>query len=163
MPVTDIHKDPTALTLTIASEWDAPIDRVWQLWADPRQLERWWGPPTYPATVIEHDLSPGGKVAYFMTGPEGDQHHGWWKIVAVDKPRSLDFEDGFADINGNPNQAMPVTQSDRHVRRAGGRGDPHGDREPLPIIGGDAADDRRWAFEEGFAGAIAQIEAVLAS
>jgi uncharacterized protein YndB with AHSA1/START domain len=111
MTVTDIHKDPTALTMTVASEWDAPIARVWQLWADPRKLERWWGPPTYPATVVEHDLSPGGKVSYFMTSPEGEQHHGWWKVVAVDEPQRLELEDGFADTEGNPNDALPTTLS----------------------------------------------------
>ena len=52
-------RTPRALTMTITAEFDAPIERVWQLWADPRQLERWWGPPTYPATVVDHDLSPG--------------------------------------------------------------------------------------------------------
>ena len=111
MTVTDVRKDTTALTLTVASEWEAPIARVWQLWADPRKLERWWGPPTYPATVVAHDLRPGGKVSYFMTGPEGDQHHGWWKIVAVEEPNRLDFEDGFADTEGNPDDSMPTTQS----------------------------------------------------
>ena len=50
MTVTDVRKDPTALTMEIVSEFSAPIDRVWQLLADPRQLERWWGPPTHPAT-----------------------------------------------------------------------------------------------------------------
>jgi len=58
MTVTSIVKDPAALTMTITSEFDAPIDRVWSLWEDPRQLERWWGPPTYPATVVDHDLTP---------------------------------------------------------------------------------------------------------
>ena len=71
MTVTDVRKDPDALTLTITSVFDAAVDRVWQLWADPRRLERWWGPPTYPATFVDHDLTPGGRVTYFMTGPEG--------------------------------------------------------------------------------------------
>ena len=84
MPVISSHKDPSALTLTIVSENDADVARVWQIWEDPRQLERWWGPPTYPATVTDHDLTPGGTVAYAMTGPEGDTHHGWWRIIAVD-------------------------------------------------------------------------------
>ena len=106
MTVTDVRKDPTALTMTVASEWDAPIARVWQLWADPRKLERWWGPPTYPATVVEHDLRPGGTVSYFMTSPEGEQLYGWWKVVAVEEPHRLDLEDGFADTEGNPNDEM---------------------------------------------------------
>ena len=110
MTVTDIRKDLNALTMTVDSEWDAPVARVWQLWADPRKLERWWGPPTFPATVVEHDLRPGGKVSYFMTGPEGQEHHGWWKVIAVDEPCRLDLEDGFADGTGTPDDAMPTMQ-----------------------------------------------------
>jgi len=110
MTVTDVRKDPTALTMTIASEWDAPVARVWQLWADPRKLERWWGPPTFPATVVEHDLRPGGKVSYFMTSPEGEQHHGWWTVVGVDEPHRLDLQDGFANADGSHNDALPSTQ-----------------------------------------------------
>jgi uncharacterized protein YndB with AHSA1/START domain len=106
--VTDVVKDPAAKTLTISARFDAPITRVWELWTDPRQLERWWGPPSYPATVIDHELAVGGAVTYLMTGPEGDQHRGWWRILAVEPPRYLEFEDGFADEEGNPNPATPV-------------------------------------------------------
>jgi uncharacterized protein YndB with AHSA1/START domain len=58
MTVTGIRKDPGSRTMTLDAEFDAAPERVWQLWADPRQLERWWGPPTYPATVDRHDLRP---------------------------------------------------------------------------------------------------------
>jgi uncharacterized protein YndB with AHSA1/START domain len=108
MSVTSVQKDPEAMTMTITAEFEAPIGRVWQLWADPRQLERWWGPPTYPATFVDHDLTPGGRVNYFMTGPEGDQPRGWWRILAVDAPHRLEFEDGFADDAGEPNPDMPT-------------------------------------------------------
>lgn len=109
MTVTSVVKDADARTLTITARFDAPIDRVWQVWSDPRQLERWWGPPTYPATVMEHDLSPGGAVAYAMTGPEGDRHRGWWRVRAVAPPRELEFENGFADADGAPSADMPTT------------------------------------------------------
>jgi len=108
MTVTSVDKDPASLTMTITSEFDAPIARVWQMWENPRQLERWWGPPTYPATVVDHDLTPGGRVNYLMTGPEGDQPRGWWRVLAVDAPRRLEFEDGFADDAGDPNPDMPT-------------------------------------------------------
>ena len=109
MTVTAVRKDPQALTLTIDAEFDASPERVWQLWADPRQLERWWGPPTYPATFTAHDLAPGSRVEYHMTGPEGDQPRGYWDIVEVDPPRSLVFRDGFANDNGSPNTDLPRT------------------------------------------------------
>jgi len=121
MSVTDVQKDPASLTLTITSEFAAPVARVWQVWEDPRQLERWWGPPTYPATVVDHDLTPGGKVSYFMTGPEGDQHHGWWRVVAVDAPHRLEFEDGFADDTGTPNPDLPVTVTRVSLTEKAGR------------------------------------------
>ena len=40
MTVTDVRKDPQARTMAIVAEFDAPAERVWQVWADPRQLER---------------------------------------------------------------------------------------------------------------------------
>ncbi|MPZ28987.1 MAG: SRPBCC domain-containing protein [Micromonosporaceae bacterium] len=109
MSVTSVDKDFDNLTFTLVADFDAPIDRVWQLWADPRQLERWWGPPSYPATVEQHDLTPGGEVTYVMTGPDGDQHRGWWRIRSVDPPKSLAFTDGFADQAGTPIAELPTT------------------------------------------------------
>jgi uncharacterized protein YndB with AHSA1/START domain len=109
MTVKDVKKDAATLTMVVTAEFNAPIERVWQLWADPRQLERWWGPPTYPATFLDHNLVPGGTATYFMTGPEGDKHHGWWRVLAVDAPHSFEVEDGFADDTGAPNPDLPVT------------------------------------------------------
>jgi uncharacterized protein YndB with AHSA1/START domain len=94
--VTRVEKDVDSLSLTLTADFDAPLERVWQLWADPRQLERWWGPPTYPATFETHDLTPGGEVTYFMTGPGGEKIRGWWRVTAVQPPSALEFTDGFA-------------------------------------------------------------------
>ncbi len=120
MTVKDVKKDPATLTMVVTAEFDAPVERVWQLWADPRQLERWWGPPTYPATVVDHDLVPGGAVNYVMTGPEGDKHGGWWRILAVDAPHSLEVQDGFADDTGTPNPDLPTTTMRVVLTEAGG-------------------------------------------
>ena len=73
--------EPELLTLTATVELDAAVEDVWQLWANPRLLERWWGPPTYPATFVDHDLTPGGRISYYMTGPDGEEPHGWWRIA----------------------------------------------------------------------------------
>jgi uncharacterized protein YndB with AHSA1/START domain len=109
MTVTNVEKDPKACTMTITAELDATVERSWQLWADPRQLERWWGPPTYPATFVDHDLVPGGRVSYFMTGPEGNKFHGYWEVLKTDPPRRLELQDGFADDGGAPNSDLPIT------------------------------------------------------
>lgn len=110
MTVTAVHKNPDNLSLHVTAEFDASPQRVWQLWADPRQLERWWGPPTYPATFTQHDLAPGSRVEYHMTGPEGDQPRGYWEILDVEPARRLRFQDGFANADGTPNTEMPVIE-----------------------------------------------------
>ena len=109
MTVTAVRKDPQARTMTLDAEFDATPERVWQLWADPRQLERWWGPPTYPATFTSHDLRTGGRVEYHMTGPEGDQPRGYWEVDEVDPPHRLVVRDGFAHDDGTPNAEFPMT------------------------------------------------------
>jgi uncharacterized protein YndB with AHSA1/START domain len=111
MTVTAITKDPQQLTLAVEAEFEATPERVWQLWSDPRQLERWWGPPTYPATVTAHDLGIGGRVEYHMTGPDGDQPRGYWEILESDPPHTLRFRDGFAEADGTPNSDMPLIEA----------------------------------------------------
>jgi uncharacterized protein YndB with AHSA1/START domain len=106
MPVLDVEKDLDRNTLTVTAEFAAPAERVWALYADPRQVERHWGPPGWPATFVEHDLVPGGRSHYFMSGPDGEQAHGVWRTVTTDEPRSFELDDAFADEQGTPNEEM---------------------------------------------------------
>jgi uncharacterized protein YndB with AHSA1/START domain len=110
MSVTSVDTDYDNLTITLIADFDAPIDRVWGLWSDPRKLERWLGPPSYPATVEKHDLTRGGEIAFFMTGPEGDKSRGVWRVTAVDPPSSLEYTDVFTDADGRPIADMPVSR-----------------------------------------------------
>ncbi|MFN8127099.1 MAG: SRPBCC domain-containing protein [Candidatus Nanopelagicales bacterium] len=102
MTVIDVVPDVDNLQLTLTADFAAPVERVWQVWADPRQLERWWGPPTWPATFVQHDLVEGSMSKYYMTGPDGTRAPGWWIITSVEAPRRLTFDDGFADEQGEP-------------------------------------------------------------
>lgn len=108
MPVTNIDKNVDAHQLVVTSDFPAPVARIWQFWTEARQLEQWWGPPGYPATVTDFDLTPGGRVSYFMTSPEGEKFGGYWDIEGVEPTSLLTFSDGFADAEGNPAEGMPV-------------------------------------------------------
>jgi uncharacterized protein YndB with AHSA1/START domain len=96
------HKDVEKLTLTFTAEFPVGVERLWQVWQDPRQLERWWGPPSWPATFERHDFVVGGRSRYSMTGPQGEKPRGWWTITAIDAPHRLEFDDGFAGEDGEP-------------------------------------------------------------
>ena len=160
MTVTAVRKDPEALTLTLEAEFDASPDRVWRLWSDPRQLERWWGPPSYPATVTAHDLRPGGHVAYHMTGPEGDQPAGYWDVLEVEPPNRLVFKDGFANADGTRNAGMPAHVIDVSISAI----DAGRSRMSIHSQFPDAATMRQlvaMGMEQGLTEAVGQIDAIL--
>jgi uncharacterized protein YndB with AHSA1/START domain len=161
MTVTAVRKDPEARTMTLDAEFSASPDRVWQLWADPRQLERWWGPPTYPATFTKHDLAPGSRVEYHMTGPEGDQPRGYWEVLEVDAPRRLVFRDGFANADGTPNTDLPMFTGRVRIEEVG-----HG-RTRMSIESVFPSTEAMeqvlaMGMEEGLTQAVGQIDAILA-
>jgi len=102
MTVISSTTDADQLTMEIVAEFDAAPDRVWAVWEDPRKLERWWGPPTYPATFTRHEFEVGGQSRYYMTGPTGDRHFGWWRIDVLEAKRRIEFANGFAGDDGEP-------------------------------------------------------------
>ncbi|HET8643413.1 MAG TPA: SRPBCC domain-containing protein [Pseudonocardiaceae bacterium] len=161
MTVTAVRKDTDSLTMTLDAEFDASPERVWQLWADPRQLERWWGPPTFPATVTSHDLRTGGRVEYHMTGPSGEQPCGYWEIIEADAPRRLVFRDGFANADGTPNSDLPLTEAQVTIAPI----DAGRTRMTIHSVFPDAAAMEQlvnMGMEEGLKQAVGQIDAILA-
>ena len=161
MTVTAVRKDLDALTLILTAEFEASPDRVWDLWADPRQLERWWGPPTYPATFTAHNLAPGGRVQYHMTGPTGDQPHGFWDVVEVDPPRRLVLIDGFANEDGTPNDDLPRNEGRVTIEPIDARRTRMSIESRFPSTEA-MAQILAMGVEEGLTQAVGQIDAILA-
>lgn len=102
MTVVSSEKDAENLTLTIVAEFAADPERVWAMWEDPRKLERWWGPPTFPATFTRHEFEVGGQSRYHMTGPAGETPRGWWRIDQLERPNRIGFANGLAGEDGEP-------------------------------------------------------------
>ncbi len=161
MTVTAVEKNTDTLTMALTAEFDASPERVWQLWADPRQLERWWGPPKYPATFTAHDLAPGSRVEYHMTGPDGDQPRGYWDVLEVEPPHRLVFRDGFANDDGTPNDTLPRNEGRVTIEAVGdGR-----TRMVIDSIFPTAEAMEQvlaMGMEDGLTQAVGQIDAILA-
>ena len=107
MPVTCVTKDAASLTMTVIAEFDAPVRRLWDAYLDPRQLERFWGPPTYPALFTRHDGCVGGRSEYTMTSPDGEVFRDYWEWVAVDDLKSFEVRDAVAIPDGSTHAAAP--------------------------------------------------------
>ena len=107
MPITSVTSDPSALTLTVVGEYTVDVARLWDAWVDPRQIERFWGPPGWPATFTRHDMTVGGRSEYTMTGPDGERSSGYWVVTALEPQRWFECTDGFADDTGQANDDLP--------------------------------------------------------
>ncbi len=108
MPVTDVITDPENLTLTILADFAAPVERVWAAYSDPRQLERFWGPPGWPATFTEFDHTVGGFAQYRLTGPRGEKSSGRWEFTRIEAPTMFEVLDSFVDDAGQPIDGFPA-------------------------------------------------------
>ena len=162
MTVIAVDKHLETLTMTVHAEFDATADRVWQLWADPRQLEQWWGPPTYPATIDSFDLRPGGRVAYHLTGPEGEQPRAFWEVIDIDPPRSLLFHDNFANDDGSPSSDVPGSTARVTIQEVGGGRTRMSIESRFPST--EAMEQvLAMGMEDGLTQAIGQIDAILAA
>lgn len=164
MPVTSITKDPENLTMTVVADFNAPVQRVWDAYTDPRQISRFWGPPEYPATFTRHDVYAGGRSDYFMTGPDGSTHGGYWDWIDVKAPEgegaSFEVRDGFSKPDGTPDTDMPVGRMVCHFEPtdAGSRviiTSYHNSAEELALV-------LEMGQEEGMREAMGQIDDVLA-
>ncbi len=160
MSVISSTKNLEALSFTLVAEFDAAVERVWQLWEDPRQLERWWGPPTWPATFSTFEFESGGKAAYYMTGPEGEKAGGWWQFTAIQAPSRLEFNDGFADENGAPVADLGTTHATVTLEPLDGR-------TRMIIVSSFESEEQmeqmvQMGMEEGMKEAVGQIDAILA-
>ena len=160
MPVTSVIRDTEDLTLTVVADFAAPVQRLWEAYVDPRLLERFWGPPTYPATFSRHDAAVGGRSAYTMTGPEGDTHGGYWEWLSVDPQKSFEVRDGFATPDGQPDRSLPTGRMRLVFEETDG-----GSRVTITSHFDSLADLERlveMGQEEGMREAMGQMDAVLA-
>ena len=160
MPITSVTRDPDALTMTVVAEFPTGVQRLWEAYVDPRQLERFWGPPTYPATFTRHDAAVGGRSSYRMNGPDGDSHGGYWEWLSVDPLKGFEVRDGFANADGEPNTAMPSMRMHFVFEEAG-----DGSRVTTTTYFDSVADLERvleMGIEEGMREAMGQMDAVLA-
>lgn len=57
--------------LALTREFAATPERLWQAWADPKEMVRWLGPVEWPASQVEADLRVGGAWRACLTARDG--------------------------------------------------------------------------------------------
>jgi uncharacterized protein YndB with AHSA1/START domain len=154
MPVTSVTKDPETLTLTVVADFNVPVRRLWDAYLDPRQLERFWGPPGYPTIFLRHDGCVGGRSEFTMAGPDSDGSRYVWEWVAIDELKSFEVRDGDGlPVSGPARMVFTFESTDTGSRVSTTTSfNSVADMEQMLEVG----------LEQGMTDAMGQIDAVLA-
>lgn len=91
----------TTPVFTIQRRFDAPIERVFDAWADPVQLERWSGPTGSQVKVLTGRIASGETMHSLFTAADGAVMHTLVRYHDVDRPERLVYDQSFADAAGN--------------------------------------------------------------
>jgi uncharacterized protein YndB with AHSA1/START domain len=87
----------------------APPERVFELWADPDLLVRWWGPEGTDVPAHAHDVRPGGRWRTTLRSADGTLHTVSGVYRVIDRPRRLVFSWGWDDESGVRGHETEVT------------------------------------------------------
>lgn len=79
---------------------DAPRERVWKAWTEPKRLKAWFGPKGFETFHATLDLRPGGTYHYGMRGPNGIEMWGKWTFREITAPERLSFVSAFSNKEG---------------------------------------------------------------
>lgn len=109
MPLVASSTDGRRRRIEVISELAAPPEQVWELWASPDRLARWWGPPGHPMVVEHHDLREGGSVRFHVRLPGGTRIHARFEVLSASPPSTLlvtfhteDLEPAMVDVGIAP-------------------------------------------------------------
>ena len=87
--------------LIITRIFDAPVERVWKAWTEPKEVKNWWGPKYFTSPVIKIDLREGGTSLYCMRSPEGQDYWSTGVYKEIVPFKRIVSTDSFADKEGN--------------------------------------------------------------
>lgn len=95
-------------TLVITRIFDAPRSLVFNAWAEPEHLVRWWGPRGFTTSVSKMDFRPGGAYRLRMQSPQGVVH--WWHgvIREITRPERIVWTCIVDDTDGGTISAETV-------------------------------------------------------
>lgn len=68
---------------------NAPQDLVFEAWANPNHLKKWWGPNGFTNTFNEFDFREGGKWSFIMHAPVQGNFVNECEFVKIDKPNLI--------------------------------------------------------------------------
>jgi uncharacterized protein YndB with AHSA1/START domain len=84
----------------INRSFEAPVERMFEMWTDPKHFSQWLPPTGFGMEFIKSDIRTGGTSLYFMTGGNGAKWYGKAEYLEIAKPERVVYTQQFCDENG---------------------------------------------------------------
>ena len=101
----------------IERSFDAPVERIWQMWTVPEHLASWYGPDGATIPIANMDVRVGGRrlVCMDVTTPNGPMRM-WFTghYLEVVENERLVFTESISDENGNVLSPAEIGMPDGH-------------------------------------------------
>ncbi len=94
--------------IVISRVLEAPRERVWDAWTDPKQVVRWWGPRGFTTEIATMDVRPEGIWEHVLRGPDGTEFPNLSVFAEVVRPERISFSNG-GGRKGAPNVSFDAT------------------------------------------------------
>ena len=78
--------------IVITRVFNAPRERVFEMWTDAKHMAHWWGPNGFSITTHEMDFRPGGVWRFMMHGPDGTNFPNKIAYIEILKPERLVYD-----------------------------------------------------------------------
>jgi uncharacterized protein YndB with AHSA1/START domain len=86
---------PAERELVLERVFDAPRDKVYRAWTEPKLLKQWFAPLPWTTPGAALDVRPGGTSLIVMRDPEGRDYPNQGIYLEVVKNEKLVFTDAF--------------------------------------------------------------------
>ena len=93
------HLDQTRTgrqSFVVTRTFDAPIARVFEMWASPEHLERWLPPAGTTMRFLRPEIAPGRSTFFVIAGDQGAMHVRA-EYLAIEPPRRIVYTQQFVD------------------------------------------------------------------
>lgn len=104
----DFKVDKPSNSIAISREFAAERSLIWDAFTKKDLLDQWWAPAPWVSKTAQMNFEVGGKRVYAMCGPEGEEHWAVQNFTSISAIDNFQFEDAFADNNGNVNETLPM-------------------------------------------------------
>mgnify|MGYP001069943518 CR=1 FL=1 len=98
------HQQNNKTTFTLAYQFDAPQQMVFEAFSNAEALNEWWGPAESQNSVISLDFRPGGNF-HFKMDFNGSISYGRFLFGKIQPYSLLEFTNAFADEQARPVRA----------------------------------------------------------